>query len=48
VWSRGGLRVESTISHSSNFTSDITAIRAERRLALAVYRANAYVEVRLS
>jgi HK97 family phage major capsid protein len=33
VWSRGGLRVESTNSHSSNFISDITAIRAERRLA---------------
>jgi hypothetical protein len=39
--------VESTNSHSSNFTSDITPIRAERRLALAAYRANAYVEVRL-
>jgi HK97 family phage major capsid protein len=48
VWSRGGLRVESTNSHASNFTSDITAIRAERRLALSVYRANAYVEVRLA
>ena len=45
VWSRGGLRVESTNSHSSGFTADITAIRAERRLACT---ANAYVEVRLS
>jgi HK97 family phage major capsid protein len=48
VWSRGGLNIESTNSHSSNFTFDITAIRAERRLALAVYRSNAYVEVRLA
>ena len=45
AWSRGGLRVESTNSHSSGFTADITAIRAERRLACT---ANAYVEVRLS
>ena len=48
VWSRGGVRVESTNSHASLFTSDIVAIRAERRLALSLYRSNAYVEVRLS
>jgi HK97 family phage major capsid protein len=48
VWSRGGVRVESTNSHASLFTSDIVAIRAERRLALSVYRPAGYVDVRLA
>ena len=48
VWSRGGLRVEATNSHASNFVLDITAIRAERRLGLTVYRPGALCEVRLS
>lgn len=47
VWSRRGVRVESTNIHASNSTADTTAIRAERRLALSVYRPGAYVEVRL-
>jgi HK97 family phage major capsid protein len=47
VWSRGGLRVEATNSHASNFVLDITAIRAERRLGLTVYRPDALCEVRL-
>jgi HK97 family phage major capsid protein len=46
VWSRGGLSVEATNSHASNFTLDLTAIRAERRLALTVFRPTAFVEVR--
>ena len=46
VWSRGGLLVEASNSHASYFTSDLVAIRAERRMALTVYRSNAYVEVR--
>jgi HK97 family phage major capsid protein len=46
VWSRGGLSVEATNSHASNFTLDLTAIRAERRLALTVFRPGAFVEVR--
>jgi len=46
VWSRGGMVVESTNSHSTHFTSDLMAFRAERRLALTVYRPNAYGEAR--
>jgi HK97 family phage major capsid protein len=46
VWNRGGLQVESTNSHSTHFTSNLMATRAERRLALAVYRSNGFVEVR--
>jgi hypothetical protein len=37
--SQGSLSVEATNSHASNFTLDLTAIRAERRLALTVFRA---------
>jgi HK97 family phage major capsid protein len=47
VWSRGGLRVEASNSHSSFFTADLVAIRAERRLGLTVYRPDAFCEVRL-
>jgi HK97 family phage major capsid protein len=46
IWRRGGLSVESTNSHSDHFFRNLAAIRAERRLALAVYRPSAYVEVR--
>jgi HK97 family phage major capsid protein len=45
VWKRGGLSVEATNSHGSNFVLNLTAIRAERRLGLAVYRSNGFVEV---
>lgn len=45
VWSRGGLTVEATNSHSSNFTLNLVTIRAERRLALALYRASAFTLV---
>jgi HK97 family phage major capsid protein len=48
VWNRGGLRVESTNSHASNFTSDLSVVRAERRLALTCCRANGFVEARIS
>jgi HK97 family phage major capsid protein len=48
VWSRGGVSVEATNAHSDNFTHNITAIRAERRLGLTVYRPQAYCEVRLA
>jgi HK97 family phage major capsid protein len=48
VWNRGGLRVEATNSHASNFVLDLTAIRAERRAALCVYRPNGFVEARIS
>jgi HK97 family phage major capsid protein len=46
VWSRGGPSVEATNSHGTLFTTDLVAIRAGRRLALTLYRSNAYVEVR--
>jgi HK97 family phage major capsid protein len=48
VWNRGGLQVESTNSHAGNFTLDLSVIRAERRLALTVYRSNGFVEARIS
>lgn len=48
VWSRGGLSVEATNSHASNFFLDLVAIRAERRLGLACYRSSAFCEIRLS
>jgi HK97 family phage major capsid protein len=48
VWNRGGLSVEATNSHASNFVLNLTAIRAERRLALCVYRSNGFVEARIS
>ena len=40
---KGGLRVEATNSHGSFFAQNLTAIRAEERLALAVYRPSAFV-----
>jgi HK97 family phage major capsid protein len=48
VWRRGGLSVEATNSHSDYFQRNLVAIRAEERLALAVYRPNGFVEVRLA
>jgi len=48
VWSRGGLSVEATNSHLGYFTLNLVAIRAERRLGLAVYRPGAFCEVRLA
>jgi HK97 family phage major capsid protein len=48
VWRRGGLSVEATNSNDLDFLANLIAIRAEERLGLAVYRANAYVEARIS
>jgi HK97 family phage major capsid protein len=48
VWNRGGMRVEATNSHGSNFFLNLTAIRAERRLGLTVFRPAAMCEVRLA
>ena len=48
VWRKGGLSVEATNSNDTDFLLNLIAIRAEERLGLAVYRANAYVEARIS
>lgn len=42
VFYRGSLTVEASNSHSDFFQKNLTAIRAERRLALAVYRPEAF------
>lgn len=38
IFRKGGVRVESSNSHASFFITNLVAIRAEERLALAVYR----------
>ena len=48
VWRRGGVSVEATNSHDDYFQRNLVAIRAEERLALAVYRPVAFTEVRPS
>jgi len=45
VFRKGALTVEATNSHGTYFQSNITALRAEERLALAVYRPSAFVAV---
>jgi HK97 family phage major capsid protein len=45
VFRKGGITVESSNSHASFFTTNLTAIRAEERAALAVYRPAAFGEV---
>jgi HK97 family phage major capsid protein len=42
VFRKGGIRVEATNSHSDFFVKNLQAIRAEERLALAVYRPGAF------
>ena len=42
LFRKGGLRVEASNSHASFFVENKIAIRAEERLALAVYRASAF------
>ena len=41
VFRKGGVRVEASNSHSDFFVKNLVAIRAEERLALAVYRPGA-------
>jgi HK97 family phage major capsid protein len=48
VYRKGGIRVESTNSHASDFTSNLVTIRAEERLALAVRRPLAFCSVTLA
>jgi HK97 family phage major capsid protein len=45
IWRRGGVSVEATNSHSDLFVKDITMLRAEERLGLAVYRPAAFTAV---
>lgn len=45
IFRRGGVRVEATNSHASFFVNNLVAIRAEERLALAVYREAAFGKV---
>jgi HK97 family phage major capsid protein len=48
VFRRGGLTVEASNSHSDFFKKNLTAIRAEERLALAVYRPQAFATADLT
>ena len=48
VFRKGGVRIESTNSNEADFTKNLIAIRAEERLALAVYIPTAFVKVTLS
>jgi len=45
VFRKGGVRVEASNSHSDFFIRNLTAIRAEERLALAVYRPAAFSKI---
>jgi HK97 family phage major capsid protein len=45
IFRKGGIRVEASNSHSDFFIKNLVAIRAEERLALAVYRPAAIGEV---
>jgi HK97 family phage major capsid protein len=45
VFARGGTRVEASNSHQDFFIKNLVAIRAERRLALAVYRPASFIKV---
>lgn len=45
IYRRRGLTVEASNSHSDFFAKNMTAIRAEERLALAVYRPQAFYQI---
>jgi len=45
VFRKGGIRVEATNSHQDFFIKNLVAIRAEERLALAVFRPGAFGKV---
>lgn len=48
VFRRGGLTVEASNSHSDYFRKNLTAVRAEERLALAVYRPQSFATADLT
>jgi HK97 family phage major capsid protein len=45
IFRKGGIRVEASNSHQDYFVKNLVAIRAEERLALAVYRPGAFGKV---
>jgi HK97 family phage major capsid protein len=45
IFRKGGIRVEASNSHQDYFIKNLVAIRAEERLALAVYRPGAFGKV---
>ena len=45
VWNKGGLTVEASNSHSDYWQRNLVALRAERRLALTVFRAGGLLRV---
>jgi HK97 family phage major capsid protein len=45
IFRKGGIRVEASNSHQDFFAKNLVAIRAEERLALAVYRPGAFGKV---
>ena len=45
IWRRGGVSVEASNSHSDFFVKNLTAIRAESREALGLYRPAAFTAV---
>jgi len=45
IFRKGGITVEASNSHNDNFAKGIVSIRAEKRLALAVFRPGAFGEV---
>jgi HK97 family phage major capsid protein len=45
LYRRGGVSVVATNSHASNFVNGIVAVKATSRLALVVYRINAFSEM---
>jgi HK97 family phage major capsid protein len=46
IWRRGGLSVEASNSHGSFFAQNSTALRAESRAGLGVFRNTAFTEMR--
>lgn len=45
IWRRGGVSVEASNSHSDYFQRNLTALRAESRLALGLYRPSSFTAV---